>query len=459
MRLNITRRLFLTFLAFGLLMVVSLWALQRFFLPDYYYQENVKQLEKQLYAVENYLQSDTLTQERMDWLTSYQGRINARVTVYNHQGMVQYDLYNAQDMRVTDLQVLMQQSSYARLGIEASFPLLFVYIKGETYLYRISIPYQSIDESLEIINQMYLYIILLAILMPFILSFWFSKALSKPLVTLNNVARQMGNLDFSARFTENRIDEIGELGLTLNYLMETLDTTINQLKKELEKEKQVEKMRKSFVSRVSHELQTPIAVLSGLLESFADGFVEDNQAFYQSSQEEIHKMSRLVSDMLDLSQLESGSFHVQKDVIDYAVLLERIQEKFARLHLLKRLSFTYDQAYLKVEVDEMRIEQVLFNIINNALHYADVSTQILIDVKTTSKAVITTIENEGPPIDEEDLDHIFESFYKGKNAKAGTGLGLAITKNIIEKHQGTIGVENTLKGVRFTFSLPKYKDV
>ena len=202
---------------------------------------------------------------------------------------------------------------------------------GNLILGRIS--YASMDSAVAVVQQFLLWFGV-AVAAAFILfAFFFSRSMSRPLKRLNAIAFEMGELNFSMRYDEKRRDEIGQLGSTLNALTTKLENTITQLKGELSKEKTLEKMRTQFTAQVSHELQTPLSVIKGYAEALADNIYETKEAagVYSILVNEAQKISDMVSDLLDLSQMEAGAYVIKKQTFDLAALLRRIYERYSTL--------------------------------------------------------------------------------------------------------------------------------
>jgi signal transduction histidine kinase len=245
-------------------------------------------------------------------------------------------------------------------------------------------------------------------------------------------------------------------------LIEKLDKTIQELKLELEKEKNLDKMRKQFIARVSHELQTPISIIHGYAEGLKDGVVtakEDMDFYCDVIQDEINKLSSMVKELLDLSQLESGTFTVKLKPFHFTDLIEEIYGKYKPLVEEKGMKLTLIQPQEDIWVlgDENRIEQVLINFIQNAQNHGNKQGEIKLILENQGPYLKATVQNEGNKIPEEEIPYLWDSFYKVKieEEKKGTGLGLAIAKSILQQHHSQFGVKNIEDGVEFFFTLKK----
>ncbi len=292
---------------------------------------------------------------------------------------------------------------------------------------------------------------------------------TKPLLELNDSASKMADLDFSKKCNINREDEIGNLADTLNFLSENLNKSLTSLKdanykleEDIEKERRLEKMRKEFVAAVSHELKTPISLIGGYAEGLKDDIFEGEEKDYYIDViiDESKKMANLVADMLDLSQLESGNFKLVKEEFYIDELLKTTIKKFAAVFNDKNIKFDINFIEnTKVHADWSRMEQVITNFITNAIRHTNEDGSIMVNIEQQEDRVLISIENTGENISEDEIDKIWDNFYKIDKARTrklgGTGIGLAIVKNILMLHGSEYGVKNTDKGVKFYFTLKK----
>ena len=230
----------------------------------------------------------------------------------------------------------------------------------------------------------------------------------------------------------------------------------------------LEKLREDFIANVSHELRTPIAMLQGYSEALLDDVGasdEERDEMTKIIYEESQRMGRLVTDLLNLARMESGHMRLYKQLVQFNTVIERMTNKFAQAAKENgiALSFTTDlDDWVAADLDEDRIEQVMTNLIDNALRHTPQGGQVCVHVEQTGDYAKVSVNDTGAGISQEDLAFVFERFYKADKArtlgKGGTGLGLAIASNIIKAHAGDIHVESTLgKGTSFIFTLPTMK--
>lgn len=235
--------------------------------------------------------------------------------------------------------------------------------------------------------------------------------------------------------------------------------------RDMTEQHRLEKLRSDFIANVSHELRTPIAMLQGYSEAILDEVVttpEDKNEMIRVIYDESQRMGRLVKDLLDLARMESGHMNLYKQELPINAVFERVTQKFAQAAKEKRVFLSYQSTLNEeaiIKLDEDRIEQVLTNLIDNAIRHTleDGSVEVHVSMEGTFAKI--EVKDTGTGIPEEDLPFVFERFYKADKArtrsKGGTGLGLAIARNIVMAHKGYIQVDSVLgEGTTFTFYLP-----
>lgn len=232
-------------------------------------------------------------------------------------------------------------------------------------------------------------------------------------------------------------------------------------------QRKLETVRRDFVSNVSHELRTPLASLKALAETLQEGALTDPPAakrFLSQMDEEIDNLTQMVQELLELSRIESGQVPLQKnlvtplEVIESAVQRMSIQAQRSKLNL----SFDCPEHLPLIEVDSSRLQQVLVNLIHNAIKFTLPGGDILVSAKSENQNVIFSVKDTGIGIPPDDLSRIFERFYKADRARAsgGTGLGLSISRHLVEAHKGTIWAESQQgEGSTFSFSIPVVKQI
>lgn len=346
------------------------------------------------------------------------------------------------------------------------------------YLY-IRLPITSIQDSVRISNNFLLLIAGFTIFISAILVSVISKKFTEPILELNNIAKKMVNLDFSHKYRiTDTDDEINDLGKSINNMSDKLEKTINQLRstnieleKDIEKKSKIDDMRKSFISDVSHELKTPIALIQGYSEGLLENVNADEESrkFYaEVILDETNKMDRLVKQLLELMKLEYGKrefnnakfniLELEKEVVSKSKLLLDEKQTEVKIKDIDKLST------IQVFADDFYIEQIITNYLTNAIKnvkevdgekYISIENQILEDKNKIRVKVFNTGEN----IPEEDLERIWQRFYKAdksrNRASGGSGIGLAFVKAIMNNYNSEYGVINCENGVEFYFDIDK----
>ncbi|OZB92384.1 HAMP domain-containing sensor histidine kinase [Paenibacillus sp. XY044] len=319
---------------------------------------------------------------------------------------------------------------------------------------------QPVNEAAGMIKDYYVYIIIATLLLVVLASFYYSRQIARPLLRINRTTRQMADLDFSEKIPITTKDEIGDLSRNINDLSERLHSHILRLEQDIEKEKQLEHTRKEFISGVSHELKTPLSVIQSCLAILKDGVASHKRDYYfQAMEDEVKRMDLLIVDMLELAKYESGTYNMVMEPFDIDTVIERICAKLAADIKAKQLHLYTSLNHVEVVANELRIEQVVVNFLTNAIRYTPEQESIFITTLEDQDTVKICIENKGTSIPDEQLEKIWDRFYRGEPSRqrstGSTGLGLAISKKILEMHGVPFGVSNTSDGVMFQFHLNK----
>ncbi|WP_283750833.1 sensor histidine kinase [Bacillus cereus] len=328
-----------------------------------------------------------------------------------------------------------------------------------TYIYAMA-SLQPVDEAVQMVQDYYIYIIAFVVILIFLASFYYSKQIAKPLLKINDTTKKIAHLDFTEKIPITSKDEIGDLSKNINVLSNKLHSHIGQLEQDIEKERKLEKTRKEFISGVSHELKTPLSIMKSCISILKDGVAEHKKDYYfQAMEKEVDKMDILILDMLELAKFESGTYNMKMDSFYIDGMIEEICEQLSSEIEKKELSVHKHICPAEVVGNQNRIEQVIVNFITNAIRYTPNKEDIIISTIDEKDRIKVCIENKGTHIEEEQLDKIWDRFYRvdvaRKRSQGGTGLGLAISKNILELHNAEYGVKNTEDGVLFYFYLPK----
>ena len=307
------------------------------------------------------------------------------------------------------------------------------------YFFILRSALESIQESAAISNRFMAYVGGIAIVVSILMVVGLSNRITKPIMELAGISERMKHLDFDAKYTGNDRTEIAVLGNNINEMSEVLETTISELKtannellKDIERKDQIDEKRREFLSNVSHELKTPIALIQGYAEGLREGInddVESREFYCDVIIDEAAKMNTMVRQLLTLNQLESSNEVVRME--------------------------DYEAVY--VWGDEFKVEEVFMNYFTNAIHYAQDERIIDVKLRHMDGQVKVSVFNTGTPIPAESLEHIWEKFYKVDKARTreygGSGIGLSIVKAIMESMNQQYGVTNYENGVEFWFTL------
>ena len=334
----------------------------------------------------------------------------------------------------------------------------------------IRMPMASIEESVKISNK-FLYII--AIIVLSIVSTRFSE----PIEELEDIAKKMANLDFSKKYrlSENN-DEFDNLGKSINKMSDKLENTIKQLQstnleleKDIEKKSKIDEMRKSFISDVSHELKTPIALIQGYSEGLIENVNSDEESrkFYaEVILDEATKMDKLVKQLLELMKLEYGKNSFNNANFDIVELEKEIVRKSEVMIQKEEIEVDFDDSKkIDVYADEFYIDQVITNYLTNAIKYCEVindTKRIKITNSIINRKVRISVFNTSKGLSEEELVRIWNRFYKIDESRnrdnGGTGIGLALVKAIMNNYGNEFGAKNTDNGIEFYFDLNLKKE-
>lgn len=331
-------------------------------------------------------------------------------------------------------------------------------------------PIQGIKDNVHISNTFITYIGIGTLIIGIIAAFVLSSYISRPIKQLSNIAERMSELDFDIKYDGKDKGEIGLLGKSMNNMSQKLEENISQLKtanlelqRDIDKKEKLEKMRTDFLSNVSHELKTPIALIQGYAEGLKEGITDDPESmdFYCSViMDEAAKMNNMVKRLLTLNQIEFGEDELVMERFDINELVKSVVNANELRATQKNLSITCDilDTPLYVWADEYKVEEVVTNYLSNAINHCCNENIIKIKVGQIDKDnVRVSVFNTGNNIPEADIEHIWEKFYKVDKARTreygGNGIGLSIVKAIVESMGKTCGVNNLSDGVEFWFDL------
>lgn len=273
-----------------------------------------------------------------------------------------------------------------------------------------------------------------------------ARGMTQPLRDMAHAARRMERGDYAQRVEALSRDEVGQLAEAFNRMAKELDG--------------VERLRRDLVANVSHELKTPISALRAHLENLLDGVEEPNKRVLGVMLQQSERLSHLVEELLDLSRLESGDVPLRVEPVRLAPLVESVEREVEVAHAGRGVEIRNEvpDDVPPVPGDRDRIHQVLFNLIDNAVRYSPPGSAVVVTGERRNGWCEVAVRDAGPGIPTEDLDRVFERFYRADPSRSredgGTGIGLTIARSVVEAHGGRIWAESDGHGSTFRFVLP-----
>ncbi len=317
--------------------------------------------------------------------------------------------------------------------------------KNETILIILNSSIQPVDSTVRTIRSQLLFVSVFMIFVAFIATYFVSKHMSSPIVDINNKAKELAKGNYDVHFEERGPIESVELAKTLNHTVEELS--------------KLDKMQKDLIANISHDLRTPLTMISGYSEVMRDIPGENTPENMQVIIDETARLSSLVNDLLNVSKLQSGTQRLEVKKINLTDIVKKSIERYEHLISHKGYDVTFDEREdVYVMADEVRILQVVYNLINNAINYTGADKRVRVVQKIDNDIVRISVIDSGAGISEEDLPLIWDRYFKvdkvHARAKIGTGLGLSIVKNILLLHNSRFGVSSEVgEGSTFWFEL------
>ena len=477
---SIKARLIVTFVGIVVIAFVLI-ALSNSFLLERYYVARKTDAIQDVYEKLN--QYDSLTSDKVQSLKSIciEKNISWVILDTNHSEILDYDSRNANRLYASLFGYItgvapaksstLEETDNYTLEVNRDMDMDYLDMWGmldNNNVFLIRLPMAGISDSIQISNMFYLYTGMIVVAIS-ILAIWFlSQRLTKPLEELTDISIRMSNLDFNAKYESGGEDEIGVLGQNFNKMSKELEQTIselktanNELQKDIEKKERIDDMRKEFLSNVSHELKTPIALIQGYAEGLKECINDEAESrdFYcEVIIDEAAKMNNMVKKLLTLNQLEFGNDQISMECFDLTELVRGVVNSAQLLADQKdaQILFVQDTS-VYVWGDEFKIEEVVTNYVSNAINHIDGERKIEIKMQRREGHIRLSVFNTGKPIPEEDIDKIWIKFYKVDKARTreygGSGIGLSIVKAIMESMNQKFGVKNYENGVEFWFEL------
>lgn len=335
-------------------------------------------------------------------------------------------------------------------------------------IFLIRTPMEGIRGSVEIANRFLLYIGVILLLIGSIAIYFITKRISEPIMQITKLSEKMAQMNFDVKYTGKSTNEIALLGKNINLLSDALEKNIselktanNELKNDIEKKEKIDEKRKEFISNVSHELKTPIALIQGYAEGLEENINEEDgsrEYYCDVIIDEAKKLNSIVGHLLTLNQLEEGNSITTFERFDIGILIKNTIQSMEILLEQKKIRATVElDKPIFVWADEFKIEEVVQNYLSNAINHCKGEMEINISAEEKDTFVRISVFNTGEQIPEESFPYIWDKFYKVDKARTreygGSGVGLSIVKAIMESMNRKFGVKNMNTGVAFWFDL------
>lgn len=319
-------------------------------------------------------------------------------------------------------------------------------IKGYVYMFQNT---GSIQNMIYKLKHHFIMVGILSVFLTIITIAFLSRVITIPLIRMKEATEKLSKGDFSVRLQIKGEDELAELGKAI----QTLARDLEYLKKE----------RNEFLASISHELRTPLTYVKGYADIARRPNVEEEERnrYLSIIYEEAEHIQKLVKDLFELAKMDQHSFQIHKEPTNLCSFLKKLHDKMHPAFQAKKMSLVYYcDGNITVHIDQKRFEQVMMNLLDNALKYSDQGSTVSIDARAEKDNIVMIVSDEGRGIPEEDLPHIFERFYRVDKSRSrnsgGTGLGLAIAKEIVEAHGGSIYAASEYgKGTNMIITLPE----
>lgn len=442
---------------FSTCLIALLWILQVLFFDAYYEEKTTKTIEKIALKTKYYYLNNKTTNS-YDTL-SYDNNacieiIEDNTSIYSSNGKRRGCIYIDDTVELSTNYILdfiesdETTKNYKIINPKLNNQTLVTAIKLKDSAYAfINVSLEPTDPAISIIRSELIYISIFIYLSSFIIAYFISRHISKPILELNKEATKMSKGDLITPFNENsNIEEIKELSRTLN-----------QTKKELSK---IDTTRKDLLANVSHDLKTPLTMIKAYAEMVRDITYKDKEKRESNLNtiiEETDRLTLLVNDILDLSKLGSV-VEIKCEDFDLNQMIRTIMKRF---ECFEDIKFVYEnEKTLMVHADIKKMEQVIYNLVGNAINYVGKDKKVMIQIIENKSTYTVEVIDHGKGIKKEELDKIWDKYYKidktHQRNQVGTGIGLSIVKEILKNHNFNYGVKSELKkGTTFYFEIKK----
>ena len=437
---------------FSIFILSFLWLFQVLFLNKFYEFSKIKQLDNTINLIKESYNNNSLYSN----VDNYAEDNGICIQIFTDKKII-YDsqIFNKGcmpknvDYRDVFIKSSLDKETYKLINPRFNNEVLLKAIKlnSNTYAF-LSSSLQPLDGAVEIIKKELVIVSIMVLLFSFLIGYFISKKLSKPIEKINKSAKIMAQGDY-----ENAYFFIDENILELNELVSTLNQTNDELTK-------IDELQKEILANVSHDLKTPLTMIKAYAEMVRDLTYKDDIKREDNLNviiEETDRLNLLVNDIIELTKINNDLQNLNITEFDLVELINSIINRFG----IMDANFVFkNKLPIIVKADKIRIEQVIYNLIINAINYTGKDKKVIINLKENDKYVHVEIKDTGKGIDEEDLKLIWKRYYKVdkkyRREKKGSGIGLSIVENILKKHKFNYGVNSIKnKGTTFYFDIDK----
>lgn len=459
---NLRTKIWMYLIIFSASILLFLWLFQIIFLKTYYKEFRLNKLENSVKKVLNSFH-DSDYEDLLDDI-SLEDEICIEV-VNNNMTKYLSVIYNKGCMGA---ETSIENSYYKKDFINSNlskkvYTLINPRFKNKTIIYGIklddsnyafvSASLEPIDTTITVLKNQFIYVTMLVIILSLIVSYFVSRKISSGVIKINREAKKLSKGNFDVKFdTDQPILELSELAETLEYTKDELSKTEN--------------LRRELLANVSHDLKTPLTMIKAYAEMVRDVTYKDDTKRTKDLNiiiEETDRLNVLVNDILELSKIQSGTQKLTIEQFDLEKFVKNIIKRYDIMSENKKYKFKVSiNKNIIVSADRKRIEQVMYNLINNAINYTGDDKKIIISALELENTVRIEVKDTGKGIDKEELENIWDKYYKidktHSREQVGSGVGLSIVKNILINHNCNYGVESIKgNGTTFYFELPKVK--
>ena len=326
---------------------------------------------------------------------------------------------------------------------------------------------EQISELQQSFIRVFPIILLLVLAIALVISWLYSRMITKPVLEISRISEKMSDLQLDWTVDEQRTDELGTLGKSLNRLSRNLSTALSDLQNanrkleaDIEHEKELEQARTNFFSAVSHELKTPVTIIKGQLEGMLLGIgaYKDREKYLTRSLEIANTLETMVQEILTISRLETAGPDFKKDCLDCVQIIKSYLSETEDLIAGKDLQIDLNAPpSALIAGNKLLMEKVFSNLIGNAIKYSPQGASIHISIHAEHEQIKFSVENTGAHIPEDSIPKLFDAFYRVEQSRSrktgGSGLGLYIVQEILHHHGSECMVCNTQAGVKFSFTI------